>query len=275
MLGSSGGGAGAGDDDEAAASTAVYEALGAVHVVQAYNLQERVCTLYERMLADTNARARKACHVAGASFGYSQASLFIVVAIVVFFGGAEVASGRATFEAMLKSFMCIVFAAMGVAQAMVSFPEIGKAGPAVQRMMALLHPPRQQAGDAAAVASGGHEQQQQLALPALQVTTCDGGEQGLSGPDASAQQDAKQGALHCSHQHQQQHHHQHHGVGGKGGSRQAIVAGGAIANLRGEVALSHVCFSYATRPNVRVLQDFCLEIPAGEAVVVGRWRLRF
>jgi hypothetical protein len=68
------------------------------------------------MLIAAGRSARRTCHVAGLSFGYSQASLFIVTAIVVYFGGAEVSSGRASFEAMLKAFMCIVFAAMGVAQ---------------------------------------------------------------------------------------------------------------------------------------------------------------
>jgi ATP-binding cassette subfamily B (MDR/TAP) protein 1 len=92
------------------------------------------------MLQAAAPQERRACHIAGLSLAYSQAAMFIVTAIVVYFGGAEVSSGRSTFENMLKAFMSIVFAAMGVAQAMVSFPEIGKAGPAVQRMMRLLYP---------------------------------------------------------------------------------------------------------------------------------------
>jgi hypothetical protein len=160
---------------------------------------------------------RKACHVAGLSLAYSQAAMFIVTAIVVYFGGAEVSSGRATFENMLKAFMSIVFAAMGVAQAMVSFPEIGKAGPAVQRMMLLLHP-----NDGSTVCAGDFSEADSNIAPELVLVTADS-------DDVSTHSE---------------------------------LMHGRVADLQGHVALVGVWFSYPTRPDVQVLQDFSLDIPA-------------
>jgi ABC-type multidrug transport system fused ATPase/permease subunit len=164
---------------------------------------------------------RRACHVAGLSLAYSQAAIFIVTGIVVYFGGAEVSSGRATFENMLKAFMSIVFASMGVAQAMVSFPDIGKSGPAVQRMMRLLYPDEacpdvSQSSTASRKLGRVHE----LVL----VTEADDDE--------------------------------------VGSSNQSELMAGRIPELQGRVELVNVWFSYPTRPDVRVLQDFSLYIPA-------------
>jgi ATP-binding cassette subfamily B (MDR/TAP) protein 1 len=162
------------------------------------------------MLEAAAPQERRACHIAGLSLAYSQAAMFIVTAIVVYFGGAEVSSGRATFENMLKAFMSIVFAAMGVAQAMVSFPEIGKAGPAVQRMMRLLYPE----GGSSAGSDAGDK------APNVVLVTAD---------DISTHSE---------------------------------LMHGRVADLQGRVELVRVWFSYPTRPDVRVLQDFSIDIPA-------------
>jgi ABC-type multidrug transport system fused ATPase/permease subunit len=171
---------------------------------------------------------RRACHVAGLSLAYSQAAMFIVTAIVVYFGGAEVSSGRATFENMLKAFMSIVFAAMGVAQAMVSFPEIGKAGPAVQRMMGLLYP--HQDGSA------------------FEGSSSSAGSGGNSSSGAAGRGKGKELVL----------------VTADDASTSSELMRGRIPDLQGHVQLVNVWFSYPTRPDVRVLQDFSIDIPACE-----------
>lgn len=169
------------------------------------------------MLDAAAPQERKACHVAGLSLAYSQAAMFIVTAIVVYFGGAEVSSSRATFENMLKAFMSIVFAAMGVAQAMVSFPEIGNAGPAVQRMMRLLYPEDGSTPESSSSTVGGDTGNK---VPELVLVTAD---------DVSTHSE---------------------------------LMHGRIADLQGHVELVRVWFSYPTRPDVRVLQDFSIDIPA-------------
>jgi len=181
-------------------------------------LQDRVCGLYRRMLDAAVPNERRACQVAGLSLAYSQASMFIVTAIVVYFGGAEVSSGRASFENMLKAFMSIVFASMGVAQAMVSFPEIGKAGPAVRRMSRLLYPDGSSSTGGAASAKA----------PSLVKITAD---------DVCSPSDLMRGR---------------------------------ISNLQGRVELVRVWFNYPARPDVRVLQDFSLEVPASKCLSVGQ-----
>lgn len=188
-----------------------------------------MCSLYRRMLEAAAPQERRACHIAGLSLAYSQAAMFIVTAIVVYFGGAEVSSGRATFENMLKAFMSIVFAAMGVAQAMVSFPEISKAGPAVQRMMRLLHP------------EGGSAQEH---------GSCSGSSAGSDTGDKAANVVL---------------------VTDDDVSTHSEVMHGRVADLQGRVELVRVWFSYPTRPDVRVLQDFSIDIPARKFSLIGSY----
>ncbi len=72
------------------------------------------------MLSSADRIALRNCHLSGLALGYSQWSLFVVIATIVWFGGLEVQAGRAGFEEMLKAFLSVVFAAIGVAQAAVS-----------------------------------------------------------------------------------------------------------------------------------------------------------
>ncbi len=46
--------------------------------------------------------------------------------------------GRSSFDAMLKALLGILFAAMGLSQTAMQFPEIGNAKAAVQRIFPLL-----------------------------------------------------------------------------------------------------------------------------------------
>jgi ATP-binding cassette subfamily B (MDR/TAP) protein 1 len=46
--------------------------------------------------------------------------------------------GRCDFDAMLKSFFGVLFAAIGISQSALQFPEMGNAKSAVQRVFPLL-----------------------------------------------------------------------------------------------------------------------------------------
>ena len=62
----------------------------------------------------------------GALFGYSQFSLFSVYGLIIWFGGMDVDAGRSDFNSMLKAFLAVLLAAMGLAQAQAGFPDAGK-----------------------------------------------------------------------------------------------------------------------------------------------------
>jgi hypothetical protein len=51
--------------------------------------------------------------------------MFGMYSVVIIFGGWEIESGRTDFEGMLKSFLAIMMAAMGVGAATMGFPDIG------------------------------------------------------------------------------------------------------------------------------------------------------
>ena len=57
---------------------------------------------------------------------------------MIYFGGNEIINGWTTFDNMLKAFMAILFAAMGMAQASVGFGDVGKAKSAVLRIFTIV-----------------------------------------------------------------------------------------------------------------------------------------
>ncbi|GFH13375.1 uncharacterized protein HaLaN_09249 [Haematococcus lacustris] len=122
----------------AKANQAVSDAFSSVRVVQAYNLQGQVLALYTDLVAGVTSSMRMQSHYTGALMGYSQFSIFAVYGLIIYFGGVEVSSGRVEFEGMLKSFLAILLAAMGIAQAQIGFPDIGKAKDAVKSIFPII-----------------------------------------------------------------------------------------------------------------------------------------
>ncbi|KAJ9525056.1 hypothetical protein QJQ45_017385, partial [Haematococcus lacustris] len=122
----------------AKANQAVSDAFSSVRVVQAYNLQGQILALYTDLVAGVTSSMRMQSHYTGALMGYSQFSIFAVYGLIIYFGGVEVSSGRVDFEGMLKSFLAILLAAMGIAQAQIGFPDIGKAKDAVKSIFPII-----------------------------------------------------------------------------------------------------------------------------------------
>jgi ATP-binding cassette subfamily B (MDR/TAP) protein 1 len=87
------------------ANHAVSEAVASIRVIQAYRLEGYVAGLYRRMLHGTNVEGRKSAMVGGAGFAYSMFVMFGMYSLVVWFGGLEVISCRATFQQFLTAFM--------------------------------------------------------------------------------------------------------------------------------------------------------------------------
>ena len=88
--------------------------------LQAYNLEQHVLRIYQGLLDGTDMASRKAAVVGGIGLGYSMFVMFAMYGLVTWFGGLEVTSCRSTFDQFLKAFFCVLFAAMGLAQAQVS-----------------------------------------------------------------------------------------------------------------------------------------------------------
>lgn len=117
---------------------AVTDAFGSIRVIHAYVLQEKICDLYHRLTADADKIQFRRSHMTGLLMGYSQFSTFAVYGLIIWFGGLEVDSGRASFRDMLMAFLAVVLAALGIAQSQVGFPDLGKAKEAVQRIFPIM-----------------------------------------------------------------------------------------------------------------------------------------
>eukprot|EP00775_Hariotina_reticulata_P008041 gene8041-8236_t len=180
----------------ATANQAVSEAVSSIRVIQAYNLQAHVTGNYAKVLHQANVTNRKTAVVGGISLAYSQFVMFAMYSLITWFGGLEVTSCRATFDEFLKAFLCVVFAAMGLAQAQMSFPDLAKAQSALQRVFPILD-----------------------RKPQIDSSSTQG-----DAPDSR--------------------------------------------NVTGTLELQHVVFAYPARPEVKVFNNFCLKIPAGQVVAL-------
>lgn len=71
---------------------------------------------YEALLAKANKTFERTALTNSLAFGYSQFTMFAVYGLIIWFAGNEVSNDRSTFEKTLKSFLAVLFAAMGLAQ---------------------------------------------------------------------------------------------------------------------------------------------------------------
>eukprot|EP00879_Flechtneria_rotunda_P003779 GHRR01004019.1.p1 GENE.GHRR01004019.1~~GHRR01004019.1.p1 ORF type:complete len:1293 (+),score=472.26 GHRR01004019.1:779-4657(+) len=178
------------------ANNAVAEAVSNIRVIQAYTMQGRVIVAYKKLLHEANNTNCRVSLISAAAMGYSQFVMFAMYGLITWFGGLEVSLCRSTFEQFLKAFMCVLFAALGLAQAQVGFPDLAKAKGALQRVFPIID-----------------------RTPAIDSSSPDG-----EAPDSRA--------------------------------------------VRGELELQHVVFAYPNRPQVKVFNNFCLKIPAGQTVAL-------
>jgi ATP-binding cassette subfamily B (MDR/TAP) protein 1 len=66
------------------------------------------------------------------------ASLAGLYSLIIYFMGQEINHGWTDFQDSLRSYMAITLAAMGMAQATRTFPDLGNAKSAVQRIFPIL-----------------------------------------------------------------------------------------------------------------------------------------
>ncbi|GFR42553.1 hypothetical protein Agub_g3460 [Astrephomene gubernaculifera] len=122
----------------AGANQMVTEAFASIRVIHAYNLQGFVSGEYGKMILQANKMLVRQSNVAGISFAYSNFLMFGMYSLIIYFMGHEIRHGWVEFGDALKAFMAILLAAMGMAQASLSFPDLGNAKGAVQRIFPIL-----------------------------------------------------------------------------------------------------------------------------------------
>ncbi|KAK9861269.1 hypothetical protein WJX84_002505 [Apatococcus fuscideae] len=169
------------------------ESFSSIRVVAAFTLEKHIMHLYRSLLAGPTRVSRKSAWTSGFGFGFGQASIFFVYALVFWYGGQLISQGELTFESMLKVFFAILLGAVGLTQAQMAFPDVAKASGASKRVFTVID--RQ---------------------PLIQDPP-----------------DAKQ-----------------------------------LAEVKGELEIRDVNFSYPQRPKVKVLRGFSLTAHAGQTVAL-------
>uniref|UniRef100_A0A7S0R4U3 ATP-binding cassette transporter n=1 Tax=Chlamydomonas leiostraca TaxID=1034604 RepID=A0A7S0R4U3_9CHLO len=121
-----------------AANQLMSEAFSSIRVVHAYNLQPYIFHTYSTVLDSASKTLIRGAHTGGLVMAYSFFSIFAMYSLIIYFGGWEISRGLTDFEGMYKSFLAVLFAAMGMAQVGATFPDIGKAKAAVGRVFPLI-----------------------------------------------------------------------------------------------------------------------------------------
>jgi len=122
----------------AGANQAISEAFGSIRVIMAYNLQGYMSRLYRSKLDGADKEMMKQAWMAGLAMGYAMFTMFAMYGLIIYFGGQELSHGWVDFEGMLQAFIAVLLAAMGLAQAGVGFPDVGKAKAAVDRIFPII-----------------------------------------------------------------------------------------------------------------------------------------
>ncbi|GIL45935.1 hypothetical protein Vafri_3054 [Volvox africanus] len=122
----------------AGANQMVTEAFSSIRVIHAYNLQSFVSGTYGKMIEQANRMLVRQSNVSGISFAYSNFVMFAMYSLIIYFMGQELKHKWVNFDDSLKAFMAILLAAMGMAQATMSFPDLGNAKSAVQRIFPII-----------------------------------------------------------------------------------------------------------------------------------------
>mmetsp|Transcript_10713 Transcript_10713/g.25404 ORF Transcript_10713/g.25404 Transcript_10713/m.25404 type:complete len:1267 (+) Transcript_10713:289-4089(+) len=114
------------------------EAFQNIRIVQAFNLQEGVTSLWEKYsAADARGKSRRA-HVTGVGLGFSEMVMYGVYGLAFWYGGTRVEDGQMGIEQMLKVFFAVVMGAMGASNAQMSFPDAHKANKAAKRVFSVV-----------------------------------------------------------------------------------------------------------------------------------------
>lgn len=112
------------------------EAISAIRTVTAFGMQDQLVTLYSRAVSKSSPGHLAA--VSGTGFGFSQFVLYATFCLAFWFGGTQVIAGCITFQDMLQAFFAIFYAAQGLSQASLSFPDIGKAKASVRGVFRII-----------------------------------------------------------------------------------------------------------------------------------------
>ncbi|KAG2428637.1 hypothetical protein HXX76_011344 [Chlamydomonas incerta] len=126
------------DKQYAGANQMVTEAFSSIRVIHAYNLQGFIAGQYEKMISHANGLLVRQSNVSGLSFAYSNFVMFGMYSLIIYFMGQEINHGWTDFGDSLKAYMAITFAAIGMAQATRTFPDLGNARSAVQRIFPII-----------------------------------------------------------------------------------------------------------------------------------------
>ncbi|CAN0241503.1 unnamed protein product, partial [Hapterophycus canaliculatus] len=90
--------------------------LQGMTTVTAFNMQEKLAEDYKKASESSLAARQKRGLVAGAAFGYSQAIIFWVFALMFYVGAVLVDNGTLEYKKFFTAMFAVIFGAFGVGQ---------------------------------------------------------------------------------------------------------------------------------------------------------------
>mmetsp|Transcript_13373 Transcript_13373/g.23679 ORF Transcript_13373/g.23679 Transcript_13373/m.23679 type:complete len:1466 (-) Transcript_13373:839-5236(-) len=235
------------DKINASSNQTASESIAAVRVVQSYNMQDAVMDRYENMMKSATKEVFRRALVMGFSAAFAAFMMFASYSLIIYFGGYEIYHGWVVFDHMLKSFMAILFAAMGMAQASAGFGDIGKAKGAVNRIFPIIdRKPLIQFNDAETEEEEGENKDGQKDGPAQELVVIGGDKRSKNGNNTNNSRKATATD-----------------TAAVGISPPKNLKGYCPTELKGDISFRNVDFAYPSRPSIIVFKNFSMEITAG------------
>ena len=119
------------------------EVISNMRTVASFNLNAQVSRTYQGLMDIPKPQLTKQAHLAGFGFGLFLTIMFWIYGFGFWVGGKLIDGGHLNFGDLLKVFFGIVFGTMGAANVQLEFPDVEKAGEAVERCFKIVNRPTQ------------------------------------------------------------------------------------------------------------------------------------
>jgi len=114
------------------------EAIMNIRTVAGLGIEDKFISSYQTSLAGPDHEARRAALVAGLSFGFGEATQFLVWALAFYYAAILATDGVCTFDDTLKAIAAVIFGGASIGQLSSLMPDFGKAKAAAASLYAIV-----------------------------------------------------------------------------------------------------------------------------------------
>jgi ATP-binding cassette subfamily B (MDR/TAP) protein 1 len=126
---------------DASAGSILSESVTNIRTLYCYNMQDKLYSMYQKVLAKGMRSVNKNCFINGVLYGMSQFIMFITYSVLFYAGGAFLSNGTLTLKNMYRAIFILQYAAFGLGLAQQYIGDISKAKSALVNIYKTIDEP--------------------------------------------------------------------------------------------------------------------------------------